>query len=365
MLERLIFRLQKNLDPPLMLFISTTLLIGLFTLYSASGRNITLVFNQFIYIGLGLILLWLTAQIHPKFYETLALPIYLLGLCLLLCVMFFGESSHGAKRWLSFGALKIQPSEIMRLTVPIAMAWYLSKREDKRHAIDYFIASFFFILPVILIINQPDLGTSLLITASGFYILFLAGLNWKFIAGGCIVLFSLTPIIWTYLHDYQKNRLLILLDPNQDPLGSGYHTIQSSIAMGSGGLIGKGWLHGTQSQLNFLPERTTDFIFAVFSEEFGVLGNLLLLSLFALIIGRSLLIASQAKNTFTRLLAANIGFTFSTYVFINIAMVSGIMPVVGVPLPLISFGGTSMTIILISFGILMSVHSHKELIGFS
>ena len=265
MLERLISRLQKNIDSILMIFISSALVVGLFTLYSASGRNIILVLNQLFYIGLGFILLWITARIHPKYYEKLALPIYIVGLLLLLGVMFFGQSSHGAKRWLNLGAFKMQPSEIMRLAVPIAMAWYLSKRENKRHAIDYVIASLFFILPVILIINQPDLGTGLLITASGFYILFLAGLNWKFIVGGSIGLFSLAPFIWTHLHDYQKNRLLILLDPSQDPLGSGYHTIQSSIAIGSGGLIGKGWLNGTQGQLDFLPERTTDFIFAVFS----------------------------------------------------------------------------------------------------
>jgi rod shape determining protein RodA len=363
MLERLFPRLQKNIDPMLMIFISSTLVVGLFTLYSASGRNIILVLNQLFYIGLGFILLWVTAGIHPKYYEKFALPIYIIGLLLLVGVMFFGQSSHGAKRWLNLGVFKMQPSEIMRIAVPISMAW--SKRENERHAIDYVIASLFFILPVILIINQPDLGTGLLIAASGVYILFLAGLNWKFIVGGIVGLFSLTPIIWTHLHDYQKNRLLILLDASQDPLGSGYHAIQSSIAMGSGGLIGKGWLNGTQGQLDFLPEQTTDFIFAVFSEEFGLLGNLLLLGLFAFIIGRSLVIASQAKNTFSRLLAANIGLTFFTYIFINIAMVSGIMPVVGVPLPLISFGGTSMTIILISFGILMSVHSHKELVGSS
>ena len=287
MLERLFLRLQKNIDPTLMIFISSALVVGLFTLYSASGRSIIVVLNQLFYIGLGFILLWITAKIHPKYYEKFALLIYILGLLLLLGVMFFGQSSHGAKRWLNLGLFKMQPSEIMRIAVPIAMAWYLSKRENKRHAIDYVIASLFFIFPVILIINQPDLGTGLLIAASGFYILFLAGLNWKFIVGSIVGLFSLTPIIWTHLHDYQKNRLLILLDSSQDPLGSGYHVIQSSIAMGSGGLIGKGWLNGTQGQLDFLPERTTDFIFAVFSEEFGLLGNLLLLGLFALIIGRS------------------------------------------------------------------------------
>jgi rod shape determining protein RodA len=348
-----------------MTFISSALVVGLFALFSASGQNIILVLNQLLYISLGFILLLITARIHPKYYEKFALPIYIIALLLLFAVNYMGQTSHGAKRWLNLGIVKIQPSELMRIAVPIAMAWYLSKRENKRYAIDYFIASLFFILPATLVFNQPDLGTALLITASGLYILFLAGLNWKFIVGGAISFFSLTPIIWVNLHEYQKNRLLILINPNQDPLGSGYHTIQSSIAMGSGGLIGKGWLNGTQGQLDFLPERTTDFIFAVFSEEFGLIGNLLLLSLFAFIIGRSLIMASQAKNTFSRLLAANIGLTFFTYIFINIAMVSGIIPVVGVPLPLISFGGTSMTIILISFGILMSIHSHKELVGSS
>jgi rod shape determining protein RodA len=365
MLEHLTTRFRTNIDSILMNLITSALVIGLFTLYSASEQNINLVLNQLLYISLGLILLLITASIHPKYYKKLALPIYIFSLLLLFAVMFVGQSSHGAKRWLNLGIFKVQPSEIMRIVVPISMAWYLSMRENKRHAIDYLIASLFFILPVILIIDQPDLGTGLLITASGFYILFLAGLNWKFFVGCAVGLFSLAPVIWAHLYDYQKNRLLILLDPNQDPLGSGYHTIQSSIAMGSGGLIGKGWLNGSQSQLDFLPERTTDFIFAVFSEEFGLLGSLLLLGLYAFIIARSLMIASQAKNTFSRLLAANIGLTFFTYIFINIAMVSGIMPVVGVPLPLISFGGTSMIIILMSFGILMSVHAHKELVGSS
>ncbi len=365
MLELLITRLLKNIDNTLLIFISLTLVVGLFTLYSASGQNIFLVLNQLLYIGLGLILLWVTANIHPKYYAKLALPIYIVGFLLLLAVMFIGHTSHGAQRWLNLGMFKIQPSEIMRIAVPITMAWYLAKQEFKRYAIDYVIASLFFILPVILIVNQPDLGTGLLITASGFYILFLAGLNWKFIVGVALGLFSLAPLIWANLYDYQKNRVLILIDPNQDPLGTGYHSIQSSIAMGSGGLIGKGWLNGTQGQLDFLPERTTDFIFAVFSEEFGLLGNLLLLGLFALIIGRCLMIASQAKDTFSRLLATNISLTFFTYIFINIAMVSGITPIVGVPLPLFSYGGTSMTVMLMSFGILMSMHSHKELIGSS
>ncbi|MDP1755445.1 MAG: FtsW/RodA/SpoVE family cell cycle protein, partial [Methylotenera sp.] len=218
-------------------------------------------------------------------------------------------------------------------------------------------------IPVALIMKQPDLGTSLLITASGFFILFLAGLNWKFLLGAATLLASLSPVFWSMLHDYQRRRIEILFDPTQDPLGSGYHTIQAIIAIGSGGSAGKGWLNGTQTQIDFLPERTTDFIFAVFSEEFGFLGNMLLLGLFSLIIIRGLMIASQAQSTFSRLLAGSITLTFFTYAFVNMGMVSGILPVVGVPLPLISYGGTSMVMLCLSFGILMSIHTHKKLVA--
>jgi rod shape determining protein RodA len=285
------------------------------------------------------------------------------GVLLLIAVALFGEISHGARRWLDLGFATIQPSEIMRIGMPMMLAWYFSKREGKPSIVDFTVGGLLLLVPVALIMKQPDLGTALLISASGFYVLFLAGLSWKFLLGGTVLLGALSPVFWSMLHDYQRRRIEILLDPTQDPLGAGYHTIQAIIALGSGGTAGKGWLNGTQAQLDFLPERTTDFIFAVFGEEFGLLGNLLLLALFSLIILRGLIIASQAQNTFSRLLAGSITLTFFTYAFVNMGMVSGILPVVGVPLPLISYGGTSMVTLCLSFGILMSIQTHKKLVA--
>jgi rod shape determining protein RodA len=281
----------------------------------------------------------------------------------LLGVALFGEISHGARRWLHLGIARIQPSELMKIAVPMLLAWYFSKREASLRISDYAVGAILLVLPAGFIIKQPDLGTSLLIGASGFYVLYLAGLSWRLLLGAGVLVGALTPILWSLLHDYQRKRIEILFDPSQDPLGAGYHTIQASIALGSGGIAGKGWLNGTQAQLDFLPERTTDFIFAVFGEEFGLLGNLLLLLLFSLIIGRGLVIAAQAQNTFCRLLAGSITLTFFTYVFVNIGMVGGILPVVGVPLPLISYGGTSLVTLMLGFGILMSIQTHKKLVA--
>ena len=340
-----------------------TLMVGLFVLYSASGHSFARVYGQCINIIVALSVMWVASNIPPNQLERIALPLYALGVFLLICVALFGTISHGARRWLNFGFTLIQPSEIMRIALPMMLAWYFSKREGQARAADFIVGGLLLAIPAALIIKQPDLGTGLLITASGFYVLFLAGLSWKFLVGGIIAFAASTPILWSLLHDYQRTRIEILLDPTQDPLGAGYHTIQAIIALGSGGTAGKGWLHGTQAQLDFLPERTTDFIFAVFGEEFGFLGNILLLLLFSLIILRGLIIASQAQSTFTRLLAGSITLTFFTYAFVNIGMVSGILPVVGVPLPLISYGGTSMVTLCLSFGILMSIHTHKKLVG--
>ena len=306
--------------------------------------------------------MFLIANVSPQNLESIAVPLYVLGVLLLLAVELFGHTSHGATRWLNLGFTKIQPSELMRISMPMMLAWYFSKREASANATDFIIAALLLIVPVALIMKQPDLGTALLICASGFYVLFLAGLSWKFLLGAVVSIGALTPIFWSMLHGYQRKRIEILIDPAQDPLGAGYHTIQATIALGSGGITGKGWLNGTQSQLDFLPERTTDFIFAVFGEEFGMAGNIMLLVLFSLIIIRGLIIAGQAKSTFTRLLAGSITLTFFTYVFVNIGMVSGILPVVGVPLPLISYGGTSMVTLLLGFGILMSIQTHKKLL---
>jgi rod shape determining protein RodA len=363
MISRLFHHLVKHIDAFLMTCLLFTLLASLFVLYSASGQSFERVYAHGINIAVALSVLWVVANIPPNQLERFALPLYLLGVALLIGVALFGTISHGARRWLNVGIIHIQPSEIMRIALPMMLAWYFSKREGKPKASHFAFGGLLLAIPVALIMKQPDLGTSLLITASGFFILFLAGLNWKFLLGGVTLLAGLTPVFWSMLHDYQRRRIEILFDPTQDPLGAGYHTIQAIIAIGSGGSAGKGWLNGTQTQLDFLPERTTDFIFAVFSEEFGFLGNMLLLSLFSLIIIRGLMIASQAQSTFSRLLAGSITLTFFTYAFVNMGMVSGILPVVGVPLPLISYGGTSMVMLCLSFGILMSIQTHKKLVA--
>ncbi len=363
MLNKLAQRFFKHIDSFLISCLLFTLLVGLFVLYSASGQSFGRVSAQVINISVALSTMWIVANIQPQLLERIAVPIYVLGVLLLIGVALFGDISHGARRWLNLGFTKIQPSEIMRIALPMMLAWFFSKREASPRIRDFIIAALLLAVPVAFIMKQPDLGTGLLVTASGFYILFLAGLSWKFLLGGAVAIGALTPVFWSMLHDYQRRRIEILIDPTQDPLGAGYHTIQATIALGSGGVTGKGWLNGTQSQLDFLPERTTDFIFAVFGEEFGLIGNIILLILFSLIIVRGLVIAGQAQTTFSRLLAGSITLTFFTYGFVNIGMVSGILPVVGVPLPLISYGGTSMVSLFIGFGILMSIQTHKKLVA--
>ena len=363
MINRIVHRVGMHIDSILMSGILFTLLVGLFILYSASGQSIDRVNAQLINIIIAIAIMWLVANVQPQLMERMAPPLYLLGILLLLGVALFGNISHGARRWLDLGVVKLQPSELMRIAVPMMLAWFFSQRESSLRITDFIIAFLILLVPVFFILKQPDLGTSLLVSASGFFVIFLAGLSWRVIIGGMFAAGAAMPIFWSLLHDYQRRRIRILIDPTQDPLGAGYHIIQSTIAQGSGGLTGKGWLNGTQSQLDFLPERTTDFIFSVFSEEFGMVGNVLLLLLFSLIIARGIFIALQAKSTFTRLLAASITMTFFIYIFVNIGMVSGLLPVVGVPLPLISYGGTSMVTILIGFGILMSIHTHKKLVA--
>lgn len=362
MIKAIFKRITAHVDPFLMSCILLMLLTGLVVLYSASGQSLERVSGQMINMLVAFGVMWVASNIPPQHLERIALPLYALGLLLLLGVALFGEISHGARRWLNLGVTHIQPSELMKIAVPMLLAWYFAKREVSLRLTDHIIGAVLLAIPVAFIMKQPDLGTSLLIAASGFYVLFLAGLSWRLLAGIAVTLAALAPIFWSLLHDYQRRRIEILFDPHQDPLGAGYHTIQASIAIGSGGFAGKGWLNGTQAQLDFLPERTTDFIFAVFGEEFGLLGNLLLLLLFALTIGRGVVIAAQAQSTFSRLLAGSITLTFFTYVFVNIGMVSGILPVVGVPLPLISYGGTSLVTILLGFGILMSIQTHKKLV---
>ena len=360
--RRLWQQLTANVDSLLLSFLLMLMMIGLVVLYSASGQDPGKTASQMINMLVALSLMWGVAKVPPQHLARLALPAYAAGLLLLVGVMLFGEVSHGARRWLHIGVTRIQPSEIMKLAVPLMLAWFLDMREKTLNLKDYGIAVLLLVVPVGLILKQPDLGTSLLISASGFYVLFLAGLSWRIMLGLVGLFAGSAPILWSLLHDYQRQRILTLLDPSQDPLGAGYHIIQSSIALGSGGVFGKGWLNGTQAHLDFLPERTTDFIFAVFSEEFGLAGNLILLALFLLVIGRGMVIAAKAPTLFSRLLAGSLTLTFFTYAFVNMGMVSGILPVVGVPLPLISYGGTSMVTLLLGFGMLMSIQTHRKLV---
>lgn len=362
MIDRLIAFLTRHLDPFLATVVGVLLALGLVVLFSASGESFGRIGNQLVNILIAVTVMWIAANVAPQHLLRFAVPVYVVGLVLLICVPLFGDEAKGAKRWLDLGVTRIQPSELMKIGVPLMLAWYFDRYEAILKLKDYVIGSIVLAVPVLLIAAQPDLGTAILVAAAGFYVLFLAGLSWKVLAALGIAAASSLPVLWGMMHDYQRQRVLTLLDPAQDPLGRGYHTIQSTIALGSGGVFGKGWLNGTQARLDFLPERTTDFIFAVYSEEFGLFGNMILLVLFLLVIGRGLYIAANASMLFSRLLAGAVTLTFFTYAFVNMGMVAGILPVVGVPLPLISYGGTSAVTILFGIGILMSIHTHKRLV---
>ncbi|MEK6212149.1 MAG: rod shape-determining protein RodA [Pseudomonadota bacterium] len=362
MINRLYAYLVKHLDRYLLTLVAILLVMGLLTLYSASGASLERVAVQMANICVALVVMWIAANVPLHYLSRIALPLYVLGLVLLIAVAAFGEIVNGARRWLDLGFTRIQPSELMKIAVPLMLAWYFDRYEAVLKMRDFAVGALLVLVPVLLIVQQPDLGTALLVTAAGFFVLFLAGLSWKILVGLTLAGGASLPFLWSMLHGYQRQRVLTLLDPSQDPLGAGYHTIQSTIALGSGGVFGKGWLNGTQSHLDFLPERTTDFIFAVYAEEFGLFGNLVLMVLFLLVVGRGLMIAANAPTLFTRLLAGAIPLTFFTYAIVNMGMVSGILPVVGVPLPLISYGGTSLVTILFGVGLLMSIHTHRRLI---
>lgn len=362
MVRRITLLFVSNLDGLLLTLLALLLGIGVTVLYSASGESLARLSGQLINIGVAFTVMWFASKIPPNHLMRVAVPAYLVGLALLVGVALFGEITNGARRWLHIGVTRIQPSELMKIAVPMTLAWYFHRYEGGLGVRHYVIAAVVLLVPVALILRQPDLGTALLIAGSGFFVLFLAGLSWKIIGGLAACALAGAPVIWNLMHDYQRQRILTLLDPSQDPLGAGYHTIQSTIAVGSGGLAGKGWLKGTQTHLDFLPERTTDFIFAVFSEEFGLIGNILLLLLFLAVIGRGFVITANAPTTFARLLSGAVTLGFFTYAFVNMGMVSGILPVVGVPLPLISYGGTSLVTICLGFGILMSIQTHRKLV---
>ncbi len=353
-----------HLDGPLLLALLLLMAVGLITIYSAGGQDLDLVKKQVIRLGVAFFTMLIVAQIPPLAYRRLSIYFYVVGILLLVAVLIIGVTGKGAQRWLDLGFFRFQPSEVMKLAVPMMVAWYISRYNLPPRTFRIAIAFTIVMVPTLLIAKQPDLGTSLLIASSGIFAIFLSGLRWKLIGFLTILGSAFAPILWFFLmKDYQKQRVLTFLNPESDPLGSGYHIIQSKIAIGSGGLEGKGWLQGTQSQLEFLPERHTDFIFSVFSEEFGFIGVIALLILYGFIVIRGLLIATRAQEAYSKLLAGSITLTFFVYVFVNMGMVSGILPVVGVPLPLVSYGGTSMVTILTGFGILMAISTQKRFLS--
>ena len=354
--------LAQRVDAYLMAAALAIVGVGMVTLFSASDQSVARVTNQAVALGLALVLMWLVANVPPQQLTRAALPLYALSVLLLVAVALGGTVVNGSRRWLTLGVARFQPSELMKIALPLMLAWYFQRRESKIGFVDFVVAGALIVVPVWLIKREPDLGTALMIGASGFYVLYLAGLSWKIMVGLAAGAGAAAPLIWTHLHDYQKERILTFIDPGRDPLGAGYHSTQASIALGSGGIVGKGWLNGTQTHLDFLPERHTDFIFAVFGEEFGLIGNAVLLLLYILLIARAFVITMNASTTFARLVAGAITLMFFTYAFVNMAMVSGLLPIVGVPLPLISFGGTALVSLFIGLGILMNVQANRKLV---
>jgi rod shape determining protein RodA len=336
---------------------------GLVVLYSAAGEEIRVFLAQAARLGLALGVLVAVAQIPPRLMRMAAPWIYAAGVLLLVAVAVKGDIAMGAQRWLDLGFVRFQPSEIMKIAVLMACAWYLHERPLPPDFRSLAVLGAAIMVPALLIAEQPDLGTALLVAAGGVLVVLLAGLQLRYILGLGALVAAAVPIAWHFLHDYQRRRVFTFLNPQEDPLGAGYHTIQSQIAIGSGGLFGKGYMHGSQAQLEFLPERSTDFIFAVIGEEWGLVGLGVLMFLYMLVIARGLYIAVQAQDTFSRLMAGALTLTFAVYVFVNSGMVAGLLPVVGVPLPLVSYGGTSMVTLMAGFGILMSIHSRRKLVS--
>ncbi len=350
-----------HLDPALLFGIAILLLMGLGVLYSAGDESGALIQRQLTRIGLALFIMLIVAQIPSSTLRFWSPWMYIVGVILLVLVLTVGDVGKGAQRWLDIGFIRFQPSEMMKLVTPMMIAWYFSEKPLPPSWRTLIIATVLILIPTFLIARQPDLGTALLIFAAGFFVLFLGGLSWRLMIGLVVFVAAMLPVLWHFMHDYQRGRVMTLLDPQRDPLGAGYHIIQSQIAIGSGGVYGRGWLNGSQSHLNFLPEQSTDFIFAVFAEEFGLIGGLFLLILYGYVIIRGLMIAVHGQDTYARLLGGSLSLTFFVYLFVNIGMVSGILPVVGVPLPLISYGGTSMVTLMAAFGMLMSINSHRKI----
>jgi rod shape determining protein RodA len=352
-----------HLDGWLLLGLTLLLTISLMTIYSASGADWQVTQNHAIRMGIAVVLMLIFAQIPPAWLKIATPWFFMAGFFMLIAVLIAGDMGKGAQRWLDLGFVRFQPSEMMKLVLPMMIAWLFISHDLRIHPLRFILGILITGLTAGMIFLQPDLGTALLIAMSGLFVVFLAGLPWKFILGALAIALASAPIAWNVLHAYQQQRILTFLNPESDPLGAGYHIIQSKIAIGSGGIEGKGFLGSTQAHLEFLPESTTDFIFSVFAEEFGLIGVIALLSVYLFVLVRGLIIAYYAQERFTQLVAASFTLTFFVYILVNIGMVSGLFPVVGLPLPLISYGGTSMVTILISFGILMSIHTHKKLLS--
>ena len=355
--------LALKLDGPLLVGLALVTVYGLIVLYSASGQDWNTVVRAILRLGLGTAAMLALAQVNPQVLRRAALPIYLLGIVLLLVVDVTGYIGKGAQRWLDLGFVRFQPSEIMKLAVPMLCAWYLHERPLPPGLATLGVLAAMIAVPAGLTAAQPDLGTAMLIAIGGGLIVIMAGLPAWFMGGALVLGAGAAWAAWPLLHDYQRQRVLTFIDPQNDPLGAGYHIIQSTIAIGSGGVFGKGWMQGSQAQLDYLPERHTDFIFAVIGEEFGLVGLIVLILLYLFVVGRAMFLATQMQDTFGRLLASSIALTFFVYILINTGMVSGLLPVVGVPLPLVSYGGTSMVTLLAGFGILMALNSHRKLMG--
>ena len=353
----------KRIDGPLFSISFLLIILGLITLAGSNLETSTIIVNQVFNISVGLIIFTLVTFTNPRILFGYAPILFFLTIFLLVLVHFFGIESNGAKRWLAFGGLNLQPSELIKITLPLMIAWLYQNFQNKISLKVHLIAIFLILVPVYLVLLQPDLGTSIMIALSGFLIIFLAGISWRLILSSLVITILSSPIIWMNLHIYQKNRILNMLDPFADPLGTGYHTIQSMIAIGSGGGFGKGWGQGSQTNLNFLPEANTDFIFAVYAEEFGFFGVILIFALFLFLIYRIFNLANDMQDTFSKLLTVSLGASIFAAIFVNIAMISGLVPVVGLPLPFMSYGGTSMVVSLISIGIIMNLNNHKTLIA--
>lgn len=353
----------KRIDGPLFSISFLLIILGLITLAGSNLETSKIIVNQMLNISVGLIIFTLVIFTNPRILFGYAPILFFLTIFLLVLVHFFGIESNGARRWLAFGGLNLQPSELIKITLPLMIAWLYQNFQNKISLKVHLIAIFLILVPVYLVLLQPDLGTSIMIALSGFLIIFLAGISWRLILSSLVITILSSPIIWMNLHVYQKNRILNMLDPFADPLGTGYHTIQSMIAIGSGGGFGKGWGQGSQTNLNFLPEANTDFIFAVYAEEFGFFGVILIFALFLFLIYRIFNLANDMQDTFSKLLTVSLGASIFAAIFVNIAMISGLVPVVGLPLPFMSYGGTSMVVSLISIGIIMNLNNHKTLIA--